>query len=261
MVTEREIIIWWYLATHSECDGYWCRKTHSACSCLTDMPRLSTSRSKALRAWSSVGKVAVPPEKSGLQRGLALLPPPPESAAAAEVFEGFTLMPRRVLQQLSKCLHCFECGSDDCSLEMQPHSIDAGIDVRCKLCAALLLSSRADCVMGLDGNRSEFTEGHVRLVCDRILNGGGFAGLSHTCDRVALPSLNSKRYAKHATFLQVNMNSFYMELSARILPAVYRHYEYVDDGSSLPVDVAVSFDGTWMTRGHQSHIGAAFVIV
>ena len=35
---------------------------------------------------------------------------------------------------------------------------------------------------------------------------------------------------------------------------------YCDSISGPFLDIAVSFDGTWMTRGHRSHVGAAFVI-
>jgi hypothetical protein len=56
------------------------------------------------------------------------------------------------------------------------------------------------------------------------------------------------------------MENFLLEMRAVMLSAVrVANLDLVTDDAEL-VNLAVSFDGTWMTRGHRSHIGVGFVI-
>ena len=50
-------------------------------------------------------------------------------------------------------------------------------------------------------------------------------------------------------------NNFWQRL---VLKNYMKKKELEDTGRILIIDV--SFDGTWLTRGHKSHIGAAFII-
>jgi hypothetical protein len=57
------------------------------------------------------------------------------------------------------------------------------------------------------------------------------------------------------------MELFVEELRGRVLTAVTRAYSQLRDSDPAdPLSIDVSYDGTWMTRGHRSHVGAAFVI-
>jgi hypothetical protein len=57
------------------------------------------------------------------------------------------------------------------------------------------------------------------------------------------------------------MEMFVEEIRVQVLPALRCAYSKLRDSDpAQPLSIDVSFDGTWMTRGHRSHVGAAFVI-
>ena len=58
------------------------------------------------------------------------------------------------------------------------------------------------------------------------------------------------------------MNEFYEEQQNIVHETIRElHTRQTEtETSEGTVDIGVSFDGTWLTRGHKSHIGAGFVI-
>ena len=71
-------------------------------------------------------------------------------------------------------------------------------------------------------------------------------------------ALSTVQFYRVFTFLQPNIDTFYDSRMINVNKGLRNYYS--DTNTEPYLDIAVSFDGTWMTRGHKSHIGAGFVI-
>lgn len=74
--------------------------------------------------------------------------------------------------------------------------------------------------------------------------------------------MTTSTFTKHSEFIYKGMNIFYSEheiLARQCVENVYGKDGKGRDSEGI-IKVDVSFDRTWLTRGHKSHIGAAFVI-
>ena len=126
-------------------------------------------------------------------------------------------------------------------------------------------------VKGLDGTLSRFTPTNVCAVETTIMNGSGHAGCVAMFNGLNLPMFHDMSYYRHAKFLYGNMKMFLEESRTRVIKSLEIAYEKTlepgkllqqpsEHHQELFLDIAVSFDGTWMRRGFLSHIGACFVI-
>ena len=142
---------------------------------------------------------------------------------------------------------------------------------------------------GTDNTNSAFLSKNLALIYNTLIARVGHAGCAVFCKAVGVPAINKRPYYSHGHFLFNNMelllkSSF--ELILKVLQAqhVYEHLpsgsdvDVVlarvaaapradvsadganDDGVETLLAVVVSFDGTRMTRWHESYICVWFVI-
>ena len=73
-----------------------------------------------------------------------------------------------------------------------------------------------------------------------------------------LPSLHQSTFSKKARQIYDNINVLRDVVLGKARLAVREAYQHND--VNTPLDIAVSFDGTWLTRGHSSLIGVGCVV-
>jgi hypothetical protein len=165
-----------------------------------------------------------------------------------------------LLQRLAALIPCSSCAAM-CSGVVKESTVDTALEVVCNACGHVVLSHGAPCVRNVDGNMSQYSEGNIRLVYHTLLDGEGFAGYVRLCVHASIPPVSSRTYYTNCVFVQKYMDAFMEEQRGHVLAAVSRAYSDLrGDVPAGVLSIDVSYDGTWMTRGHRSHIGAAFVI-
>ena len=107
-------------------------------------------------------------------------------------------------------------------------------------------------------NNKPFTINNDVVAASMALDMGPYK-LNRFCEHLNLSGLHQKSFKKITRDLHSNMiqtgNSVFTK-SATIVRNV--HKKSIEDPT--PLDIAVSFDGTWLTRGHSSLIGLSTVI-
>ena len=97
------------------------------------------------------------------------------------------------------------------------------------------------------------------IVAASMLLDMGASKLNDFCQTLNLPSLHHKTFNNKAKTIQDDsavMKEDVLQTSAEVVRSVYNK----DKNDTSPLDIAVSFDNTWMTRGHTSLIGLGTVI-
>ncbi|KAA0196218.1 hypothetical protein HAZT_HAZT005313 [Hyalella azteca] len=94
-----------------------------------------------------------------------------------------------------------------------------------------------------------------------LMNSDGYAGSHRSCAGFSLKGFSKKAFYSHASYLYNQMRIFFGMKQREVVEAVRQYYvnsEGRDDDGLL--DIEVSFDGTWMTRGHKSHLGIGLIV-
>ena len=159
----------------------------------------------------------------------------------------------------------------------------------CMLCRKRTLSIRAvDCTLGMVCGLETFCTS-----CDKVINetlssdridgtqatnvpfvvvrsavsatmdmGVGYSGLVKFCRYLDMPVMHHTTYITHETAItnaSMRVANDVMCESAQIVSRVYKELDPSIDESGV-MDLMVSFDGSWMTRGHRSMYGIGCVV-
>ena len=106
------------------------------------------------------------------------------------------------------------------------------------------------------------------LIHDSLMNGFEYAGYCDTSIRLGVSGLFKINYYKYVFFPLKEMDAYYAQIRLKILQGLKDVYnrqraggdaaKYRHDDENLDVDL--TYDGTWMTRGHRSNTGVGFVM-
>jgi hypothetical protein len=117
-------------------------------------------------------------------------------------------------------------------------------------------------VTDLEGKATKQDAMMVKMVYDSLVRGGGFAGLSDMIFNLGLRAVSSVVYSRYCSCLYAQTKILWerhtLKLAAtmeRVLPS-----SGVAPFADGCLEVAVSYDGSWMARGHRSHVGVGFVM-
>lgn len=161
----------------------------------------------------------------------------------------------RRLQSLLNLIKC-EYGTS-VTTEITTDYFDCHVNLRCDECKKVVhYSEPKKC------QRSDLTEGNIAHVFHSLSEGYGRAGLSRLSAAVGCQEMTNYTFNRHAQFIYQEMNGFYKEQESVAQQCVEKLYEKEEKGKDIDgkLNIDVSFDGTWLSRGHKSHIGAGFVI-
>lgn len=149
---------------------------------------------------------------------------------------------------------CAICGS---KMEMKTvvRAAQTTITVNCKVCKREIFSHKPSSPITHAGN-------NMRLVYDSMLSGGGYTGYSRTCALLKTKPFHVRDYYNIRDDIGEQILQKQTSYNKTTRKCIYEHYKSIgidpsDDGI---LDVDVSFDGSWLTRGHTSQVGVGSVI-
>lgn len=201
------------------------------------------------------------PEKTSLQLRMELLKRHAEEnpATAASTQESDTFITVS-LSQLNTLLTSQKCPRRTCRSTLKI-SIDGNtLRSECTKCHTPVTSAAPPSHYSDD---VEYSMIRIREVYFSLISGTGFPGVQMSEALLTGGKMYSKSYYRYCRFLFRKMTSFYDEKIKEARDAVFSYYEEKlqrkPDKNGI-LDVDVSFDGSWMTRGHKSHIGIGFAV-
>ena len=170
---------------------------------------------------------------------------------------GNMLLRRDHLMDLLSTASCPDCG-DTLEIKCKSFDMDYEITETCETCQQTVKQ-----IVPQEKTTSNIRPTTAGLVQSCIDSGTGYAGLQKLVRGANLDSaISNKRYTVYSKELSNSMADMYTQQRPITNRAVRRQYGnegiLPDEGGIL--DVSVSFDGSWQTRGHHSNIGAGFVI-
>ena len=214
----------------------------------------------------SVARATIkPPEPglTGLQRRLKAFTAEKDSTISSTVDESI-ILPVGFLHTIGEKLQCSSCGDTGAVANIEPEKLSPQILFTCNACSAVICSAPGTQVASLDGKERNLDGKQICLVHDSLMNGGGFFGFRDTSIRLGISGLCSSMYYRYSSFLQKQMDGFYEEMRVKMRKGLNSIYKDLHPANLRSEDgilnVDVSFDGTWMTRGHKSHIGVGYVM-
>lgn len=235
------------------------------------------NRERAAKRWKKEEERDVPPESGGASASPPDFSVPHTSQETAasyrhsllqeeepETFQrsdsdrsdsGMTIISLLRLKTLLSLIKC-ECGNQ-VSSKVTTNYFDCVVSLTCEECETLVHHSEPD-----KCKNSDLTDGNVTHVYHSLSEGYGRAGLSRLTAALGVAELTTYAFTRHVNYIYREMDTYYKQQESVTKQCVDKAYEQKgkerDNDGKLNSDV--SFDGTWMTRGHKSHVGAAFVM-
>ncbi|KAK3889782.1 hypothetical protein Pcinc_006343 [Petrolisthes cinctipes] len=156
------------------------------------------------------------------------------------------------------CRHCFS----PFTLNISPNSLSTRLEVGCTSCTYVKqLGDRTTRTVG--GQASKQRENNTKIVHEAINNNLGRAGINRIVSTLGFEPFTEGKFTRHSHWLYKEMDIYFAARRQECITGVRRFYAKSDilpDPTNYLLDIVVSYDGTWMTRGHTSHIGAGIVI-
>ena len=135
-----------------------------------------------------------------------------------------------------------------------------GLRTECTSCGHVFSETLSSGKIGDRGSQSPFATTR-RLVAGTMDCGVGFSGLRRICWWLDSPCIHQKTYVRHQKEVGVAVDGTVttcLNDAAACMRQAY--YERSGDVPEDVRDIDVSYDATWMTRGHQSLYGIGSVI-
>lgn len=136
---------------------------------------------------------------------------------------------------------------------------DSTFEAHCTSCNDVLSRAPPKALSGGD----KYLEMNLQEVYHSLVSGIGRVGLEKRSTFMGMPPISAHFYNNHCNILFREMESHYKDLMKTCHESIEEYYvsRGLDERDSQGnLHIEVSFDGTWMTRGHRSHIGIGFVI-
>lgn len=176
----------------------------------------------------------------------------------------FYLVHNSVWEELYTGMLCTYCGKQNlCANTVDSLGFAFKIVVKCNNCNSLIkeiLSSPR--VAHHETTRAPF-EVNRRMVDTFLDIGKGFASMQKYCMGMGMTCMSSTAYSKHISKLASDNSNLVSTEVLRKAHTIIREAHIESDPSlekDQPIDIAVSYDGTWMRRGHSSLYGIGIVI-
>ena len=169
-----------------------------------------------------------------------------------------------VLTKLVEGLCCTSCGCSSLAIRVGDSKLDlvSSLETYCTSCENVINSTLTSDRLGGQ------TAGNVPVVVNRSAvsatmdMGVGYSGLVKLCRYLDMDCMHHKTYATHVKEVaEANMvvTTKVLTDAAKVVRRVYQESDPSLDDDSV-IDLTVTFDGSWMTRGHTSMYGIGCVI-
>ena len=159
---------------------------------------------------------------------------------------------------------CPQCNNSELKLNIdtkEARGLAVDGQVYCATCqkpvAERFLASRGD------GRHSKSFVVNRQAVYSSLVCGMGATTFNNFCENMDLQGIHHKTFHSHANNLyseQDNLETCIFSQTVKYVRKVCaEHYGIALEDDNI-LDISVSFDGTWLTRGHSSHIGVGCVV-
>ena len=104
---------------------------------------------------------------------------------------------------------------------------------------------------------------NVCIIYHSLLEDYGFSGIKRIQGALGIPVMGNYKYARYLRYIYEQMQHHFEEKQLKVFAAIKKYYN--EEMKASPdefgiYDIDISYDGTWMKRGHTSHIGMAVII-
>lgn len=169
-----------------------------------------------------------------------------------------------MLSTLVKGLLCLECGAASLVIRVTDHRLGlvAAMETVCTECDTVLNSTlTSDRIEGSTAGNVPFSVVRQAVAASMDM-GVGHAGLVKLCRFLDMKPLTHTSFTKHTHAICDANKVVVTRMLDDAASVVRRVYRDIDSsiGEDDVIDLTVSYDGSWMTRGHKSHYGIGCVV-
>lgn len=151
---------------------------------------------------------------------------------------------------------CSNCG-EELTFSAKSVGMEPKVTVSCSVCSTVTFSHEPVRKICIGEVSCTYTATSLAAAHFCITTGQGYLGYIRLRRELSMPMVVSRNhFILRCQFLYAAMSVFVSEWKQRIWRAIAKIY----DSDAGILDIDVSYDGSWMTRGHSSHIGVGFVI-
>ena len=166
--------------------------------------------------------------------------------------------------RLKSLVEC-KCQENSTSVEFHREGFETIVIQYCAQCEHTETSMPLECHRHVPVPHSRvkgFYKTNVALVYLSILD-YGFAGLRRLLGVLGIPPIGNSAYYRHVNFIYSETKKYYLTKHKETYQYIVKYYEehmnvLPDENGHLDIDI--SYDGSWMKRGHTSHLGIGIII-
>ena len=165
----------------------------------------------------------------------------------------FLFLSNERANELCEIMCCCECQGRNVECKLIRHQIDVSLKYNCKDCHCVLFSNDKDNVCS-NGKFHVKTMSVVYLMM--MMLGHSYSAIDSYCAYVSVPSFTKKIFMNYAKEISKCAKEHAGELLQVSREGVFDFYEKCLDRSPDAggvLDIDVTLDGSWQTRGHKSN--------
>lgn len=196
------------------------------------------------------------------KKRIKLLQQSAKTCTESEVEEEFILVNVNILQELFSSTACAQCGEINMKLQIKSgFGFAHKLVIRCENCEQSTTKYSSDRIVNSDSRRPSFSVNRRMCLAFNQM-GKGHSGMEIFSLSMNMTCLNSHAFNSHVKNLHTSSvqsgNYYFQSVRAMIIEAHKDIGNLVDDNGFL--NITVSFDGTWQTRGHSSNFAVGCII-
>lgn len=165
----------------------------------------------------------------------------------------------KLVNNLAKCSICNGSGT----LVTEREQFEVDIIVKCDTCDEILYEDKSEKVSDEIAAKKELGDSNLRMVYASMLNDNGNSGLMRECAVLGVGHFSQAKYQKYKKTICKTVEEQMKEFQKKSVEGIFKYYKDelgIEPDADGVLNIDVSFDGTWMTRGHRSKVGVSFVI-
>ncbi|GFU47506.1 uncharacterized protein TNCV_2000121 [Trichonephila clavipes] len=187
-----------------------------------------------------------------------------EQENIADTYDGpsYIIVDKNAKCNIFKFTFCGSCNQSTLKLEFgHKYGFSHQLRLVCKTCSEQKMECFTSPRLEKNSNTSTPFNVNVRAVQAFLSISGGHASVEIFLMILNMPLMSSKTFNE----IKCYINSVYSITSQTVLKYVHNsvqnaYSKFDQNGSNTVTDIAVSFDGTWLTRGHTSQIDVGCVV-
>ncbi|KAK3869589.1 hypothetical protein Pcinc_025112 [Petrolisthes cinctipes] len=166
-----------------------------------------------------------------------------------------------VLSDMAHIIKCSVC-EGQCVVKRKHLSVESEFTVECDICGNEMYNCRKEKVK-IEGHKKLVGQNALSLVYHCMQHDLGYSGMCSLSSCLDIPLMSKGTFVSYENKLEEMAGMKFEEYSKYIIEAIFEYYEselniLPDENGILSVEV--TYDGTWMTRGHTSLFGVGAIV-